>query len=126
MHTCRVSLRVLLHFFGAEALYLMVCVFQTNSLGSRREGGIIGQKSPAFVDFRQADTENFVRELQASHRETNIQAVRPPDSCCATLVAGAPWRYARPPSSPDPTCGNRESGWNSFTFQEKPICMLNF
>ena len=50
------------------------------------------------MDFRQADIENFVRELQAIQRESNIQAVRPPDSCCATLVAGSPLRYAWPPS----------------------------
>ena len=64
---CRVSLRVLLHFVGSDALYLMVYVCQTNSLGSRREGGIIGRKSPTFVDFRQADTENFGQGLRSVH-----------------------------------------------------------
>ena len=40
------------------------------------------------------------------------------------LVPYQHWRYARPPASPGPTCGNRESGWNAFTFREKPISMI--
>ena len=89
---------------------------QRGHLWPKRWNSIIGWKSPAFVDLLQADTENFVRELQASQRETNIQAVRPPYSCCATMVTIEPWRYARPLSSPDPTCGNYERGWNAFIF----------
>ena len=41
--TLRNSLRVLLDIVGAEALYPMVGLCQRCSLGSRREGGIIGR-----------------------------------------------------------------------------------
>ena len=34
------------------------------------------------------------------------------------------WDYLGSHASPGPTCGNRESGWNAFTFLEKPISMI--
>ena len=40
------------------------------------------------------------------------------------MVPTSWWRDAPPPVSPWPTYGNRESGWNAFTFQEKPISMI--
>ena len=61
---CRDSLRVLMDIVGAEALYPMVGLCQRCSMGSRREGGIIGRKSPTFVDSRQADRENFGQNFQ--------------------------------------------------------------
>ena len=40
------------------------------------------------------------------------------------LVPPPHWSYLGSPASPGPTCGNRESGWDAFTFQEKPISMI--
>ena len=88
----------------------MVEVWQGGKIGVGRYASMTGRKMPNFVNFRPPDTENFVKELQATHRETKIQAVRPPDSCSATMVALAPWSYLQSTASPWPTCGNRESG----------------
>ena len=40
------------------------------------------------------------------------------------MVPTSWWRDALSPASPWPTCKNRESGWNAFTFLEKPISMI--
>ena len=50
----------------------MAEVWQGGKIGVGRYESMIGRKMPIFVDFRPADTENFVKELQASHRETKI------------------------------------------------------
>ena len=67
----------------AEALYPMVSLSQRCSLASRREGGIIGRKSPTFVDFQQADSENFGQGLRSVLRKHRHLGYAYPDTCCA-------------------------------------------
>ena len=76
--------------------------------------------------FGKLTQKTFVRELQASHRETNIQAVRPPDSCCTTLVAGDPGDMHGLPLLQTRLAGiAKEAGMLLFS-KTNPICMLNF
>ena len=102
----------------------MVEVWQGGKIGVGRYASMTGRKMRIFVDFRPPDTENFVKELQASHRETKIHAVRPQDSFSATMVALAPWSYLQSTASPWPTFGFRERWLNAFTFLKNPICMV--
>ena len=107
--TCRDSLRVLLYIVGAEALYPMVGLCQRCSLGLRREGGIIGRKTPTFVDFRQADTENFGQGFQtvlrrkcsrAQDRHTLVQSLGPIATLELSPVYGFSWADLRESRKP--------------------------
>ena len=124
MHTCRISLRVFLHFVGAEALYLMVCVFQTNSLGSRREReGSLAEKALLSSIFGKLTQKTLARVSNLFFGE-DVPGVGTLANMISQLAQLSHWRDARSPASPGTTCGNRESGWNAFTFQEKPISMI--
>ena len=58
----------------------MVGVCQMASLGSRREGRIIGRKSPIFVDFRLPDQENFRQGCHYAHENEYASPSVPMDS----------------------------------------------
>jgi hypothetical protein len=73
-------------------------------------------KKPYFRRFPASWHKKLLPGFTSKFSAKDIQGLGPPDSCCATMVALAPWGYLRSAPSPRATSGYCKLGSNAFTF----------
>ena len=93
------------------------------SCGSRDKILSLAEKAPLSSIFGKLTEKTLARVSNLFFGE-DVPGVGTLTNMISQLAQLSHWRDARSPASPGPTCGNRESGWNVFTFQEKPISMI--